>query len=119
MPCRHCLKFIEEGEEALAISYKPFNSTQPFAEQGPIFLHARECEPYTAQQDLPAMYEAEDDILLRGYDKYEQIIYGTGQVIKNKDVEKVASALLEEEKVAFIHARSSTNNCFQYRIDRK
>ena len=25
-PCRHCLRMIEEGDEFLAISHKPFNS---------------------------------------------------------------------------------------------
>lgn len=118
LPCRHCLDFIEQGEEVLLVSYKPFETTQPFAEQGPIFLHAKECSPYVDTEKCPAMYEDEGDILLRAYDKHERIIYGTGQVIKNKNVKEVASKLLEETKVAFIHARSSTNNCFQYRIDR-
>lgn len=119
LPCRHCLDFIEEGEEVLLVSYKPFDTTQPFAEQGPIFLHAKECSPYSEPIKRPAMYEEDGDILLRAYDKHERIIYGTGQVIKNRDVEAVAAKLLEQTKAAFIHARSATNNCFQYRINRK
>jgi hypothetical protein len=40
-PCRHCLANIDEGEELLVFAYRPFPALQPYAETGPIFLHAR------------------------------------------------------------------------------
>ena len=42
-PCRHCLRFIPEGEEMLILSHRPFPSAQPYAETGPVFLCAEEC----------------------------------------------------------------------------
>ena len=40
MPCRHCLADIKAGEPYLILAHRPFPSAQPYAEQGPIFLHA-------------------------------------------------------------------------------
>ena len=43
MPCRHCLTDIKAGEPYLILAHRPFSSVQPYAEQGPIFLHAESC----------------------------------------------------------------------------
>ena len=40
VPCRHCLRPVAAGEPFLLLSHRPFPSPQPYAEQGPIFLHA-------------------------------------------------------------------------------
>src|SRR5688572_26743355 len=44
LPCRHCLRHIAVGEPYLTLAHRPFPKTQPYAETGPIFLHADECE---------------------------------------------------------------------------
>ncbi|MBL4907341.1 MAG: DUF1203 domain-containing protein, partial [Sneathiella sp.] len=119
LPCRHCLQEIAEGDEFLILSYKPFETEQPFAEQGPIFLHAKECDAYSDQNNLPEMYEPENQTLLRGYSRHDRIVYGTGQVVTNRDINQAAKEILATKGVQYIHARSATNNCFQFRIDRK
>ncbi|WP_169570043.1 DUF1203 domain-containing protein [Sneathiella limimaris] len=119
LPCRHCLSHIAIGDEYLILSYKPFESEQPYAEQGPIFLHAEECPAYETAEQLPAMYLPEGQILLRGYSKDERIVYGTGQVIKNADIESIAEDIFRHPGVSFIHARSASNNCYQYRIEKR
>jgi hypothetical protein len=40
VPCRHCLKNVGAGEPYLVLAYRPFPELQPYAETGPIFLHA-------------------------------------------------------------------------------
>lgn len=117
LPCRHCLKEVSMGDEYLILSYKPFESTQPFAERGPIFLHAKACNTYEDTENLPAMYSPDSSTLMRGYDRHERIVYGTGEVVKNTEIETTAKKILNTDRVKFIHARSATNNCFQYRID--
>jgi len=47
-PCRHCLHEIAEGDTMLVFSYRPFDSVQPYAETGPIFMHKTQCEKYDA-----------------------------------------------------------------------
>jgi hypothetical protein len=55
-PCRHCPGLIREGEEKLVLSYRPFQSIQPYAESGPIFLHEAACERYE-RETLPAWFD--------------------------------------------------------------
>jgi hypothetical protein len=117
VPCRHCLKDVPKGEEYLILSYKPFEEDQPYAEQGPIFLHARECEAYDNQHELPKLYERRAGMLLRGYDSTNRIVYGTGLTARPKEIKEAAEQLLAREDIAYVHARSPTNNCYHFRIE--
>ncbi|MCF8467893.1 MAG: DUF1203 domain-containing protein [Sneathiella sp.] len=116
-PCRHCLSEIAAGDEFLVLSYRPFASGQPYAEQGPIFLHAKECAAYDRTDALPDMYSGRDGILLRGYSRHDRIVYGTGQTASPAKIEAAARAILATKGVAYVHARSATNNCYQFRIE--
>lgn len=79
-PCRHCLKNIDAGEEYLIASWRPFESLQPYAETGPIFLHAKTCARAVAS-DMTPMTLQSPNYIVRGYDGNERIIYGTGGVV--------------------------------------
>lgn len=115
--CRYCLSEIDHGEEYLIVAHRPFSTRQPYAEQGPVFLHAKECAPYADSQNLPQMYQQRGSLLLRGYDNNERIVYGTGQTVRTDQVSITAQKILANNDVAFVHARSATNNCFQFRIE--
>lgn len=117
LPCRHCLKYVATGEKYLILAHRPFDSLQPYAEQGPIFLHAEECPAYQSQEELPEVLTSNPDYILRGYDADERIVYGTGAVTGKKDITSRAEELLANEQVKFVHVRSSTNNCYAARID--
>ncbi|RVU39392.1 DUF1203 domain-containing protein [Hwanghaeella grinnelliae] len=117
IPCRHCLTDVPAGEAYLILSYRPFGSVQPFAEQGPIFLHADPCPAYAEGGALPSRYVAGQPMILRGYDERDRIVYGTGKVTDPTDITRYAAELLDREKIAYVHVRSSTNNCFAFRID--
>lgn len=117
VPCRHCLDFVEAGAPYLILAHRPFTTVQPYAECGPIFLHAAACERYAATTELPPMLGS-DQYILRGYNNEERIIYGTGQIVPTAQISECAQALFERADVAYIHVRSATNNCFQCRIER-
>lgn len=117
-PCRHCLADIPEGEPFLILSYRPFPALQPYAEVGPIFLHADACDRFEKTAETPPMVLNKERILMRGYGNDNRIIYGTGQVIATAEIEEAAAKLLERREVAYLHLRSSTNNCYQCRIER-
>ncbi|MEH6476203.1 MAG: DUF1203 domain-containing protein [Sneathiella sp.] len=117
LPCRHCLDYIPEGEEYLILSYKPFSSTQPYAEQGPIFLHRKECHSHENPTVLPKICDPEGRLLIRGYSADERIVYGTGKVVQNSQIETEAQKVLDLQDVAYIHVRSASNNCYQFRIE--
>lgn len=117
-PCRHCLGNIDEGEELLVFAYRPFAELQPYAETGPVFLHARPCRRYTAEDVQPHVLETSRDYILRGYGPNDRIVYGTGAVILADDVRSYAQGLLTRDDIAYIHVRSARNNCYQCRISR-
>lgn len=119
-PCRHCFEYIKKGDEMLILAYKPFNTVQPYAEQGPIFLHAKECDQYNGSntQSLPPTLKSNSHYILRGYDENERIVYGTGYITPFEEIPSKAKDLFGDNRVKFIHIRSATNNCYHARIDR-
>jgi hypothetical protein len=115
-PCRHCLKPIAKGAEMLNLAHRPFPRAQPYAEIGPIFLCASYCAPGD-KGDLPEILTA-PDYIIRAYGADDRIIYGTGAVVPTVALRPEAAARLADDKVAYVHIRSSHNNCFQVRVDR-
>ena len=118
IPCRHCLKHVAAGEPYLILAHRPFPELQPYAELGPIFLHAKACSRYAASRNLPPILGSKQYII-RGYNKQNRIMYGTGQVTATTDIPQTAAQILSNPDIAYIHVRSAANNCFQCRIDRR
>ncbi|MCD7111646.1 DUF1203 domain-containing protein [Rhizobium sp. DKSPLA3] len=116
-PCRHCLEPIADGEPALLFAYRPFPAAQAYAETGPIFLHAEPCPRYAAEECLPPILNS-PDYIVRGYDQANRIVYGSGAVTPTDDVMDRASDILKRPEMAYVHVRSSRNNCYHCRIDR-
>ena len=116
-PCRHCLTEIAAGRPMLVLAWRPFPALQPYAELGPIFLHAEHCERWTGE-GIPPMFLGWERLLIRGYGHDHRIVYGTGQVVAVSELEAAAAARLARPDVAYLHARSASNNCYQCRIER-
>jgi len=117
VPCRHCLTDVAKGEPFLILAYRPFPRPLPYAEIGPIFLHADACRRYE-ESSIPAMFLARKQIQIRGYRADDRIVYGTGKVIPTTDLAETAANLFRRTDVAFAHLRSASNNCFQCRLER-
>ena len=115
-PCRHCLRMIAEGDEKLVLSYRPFDRAQPYAEAGPIFLHANACPPYEGDR-LPAWFAHLSPAIIRGYGHDYWIKYETGDVVAGGDLTATCRKILANTDVAYVHIRSKFN-CFQCRVDR-
>ena len=116
-PCRHCLQYIAEGREVLVLAHRPFESLQPYAEAGPIFLCAEECERWERAEMPPVVAQSPEDRLLKGYSPDDRIVYGLGRIAPPEDIAEQAAEILTDERVAYVHVRSSTNNCYTCRID--
>ena len=115
-PCRHCLRIVPESEAFLIAAHKPFTTTQPYSEIGPIFLCEAECAAPTGA--LPEVLTASPDYLLKAYSTDERIIYGTGAITRQDEVESYAATLMARPDVAFVDVRSAKNNCWLTRITR-
>lgn len=116
-PCRHCLRMIEPGAPMLILAHRPFPEPQPYAEIGPIFLHADPCDRAAASPDLPEML-ASPEYIVRGYGANDRIVYGTGGVVARAGIVPRAADLLADPAIAYVHIRSARNNCFQCRVER-
>ncbi len=117
VPCRHCLRNVAAGQAYLVMAYRPFPALQPYAETGPIFLHAEECERAEETSALPEILSS-PDYIVRGYGHDDRIVYGSGGVVPTGELAARASALLARADIAYVHTRSARNNCFQVRIER-
>lgn len=118
VPCRHCLRNVDAGEPYLILAYRPFPKLQPYAETGPIFLHAQECTRAAETGELPGLFAKTRSYILRGYAADDRIVYGTGMVTETPEIVETATALLKRPDVAYVHMRSAKNNCYQCRIEK-
>lgn len=116
VPCRHCLRLIEKGKPYLVFALRPFSSTQPYAETGPAFLCAEECNAPNGA--FPEVLTDSPRYITRGYSADERIAYGTGGVTDSGQIADRAGVLLARHDIAFIDVRSASNNCWQARIVR-
>ncbi len=116
-PCRHCLRDVPQGKEMLILAHRPFDGLHPYAETGPIFLCADPCER-GGGPDLPEVLTTSPDYLLKGYSAQDRIVYGTGMVVPKDRIAEHAAQTFADDRVAYVHVRSSRNNCYLARIDR-
>ncbi|WP_299550792.1 DUF1203 domain-containing protein [uncultured Tateyamaria sp.] len=116
--CRHCLCLIPKDAPFLIVAHRPFENLHAYAEVGPLFVCAAQCPRHQDDGTLPQAMTTSRDYLIKGYSVDERIIYGTGQIVAPRDMIPAARALFQRSDVAFIHVRSSRNNCYQVRIDR-
>jgi hypothetical protein len=116
VPCRHCLAQVASGERYLILAHRPFPEPQPYAELGPIFLHADGCPRGGGAQTPPMLASAH--YIVRGYSDRHRIVYGTGRIAETPSIAQAATEILADPAIAYVHVRSASNNCYQCRIDR-
>ena len=99
----------------LICAARPFPTLQPYAETGPIFLCADDCEAWSGQ-GVPPILQTSPDYLLKAYDDDNRIVYGTGKITAAAELADYAGELLLRDGVAYVDVGSARNNCFQTRI---
>ncbi len=93
------MQLISAWEEKLVLAYRPFAALQPYAEVGPIFLHANACTHYSSDQ-LPAWFAYLEPAIVRGYGYDDWIKYETGAVVPGKDLTAQCQRILANPEVA-------------------
>ncbi len=113
-PCRHCLQWAEPGERVILFPYAAIPHGHPYSEIGPIFVHANECERYSAINEYPADFR--NGRVFRAYDSNYNII--DAEVANGSEPEVVIENLFQNPDTAFVDARSVTRGCFTFRVQR-
>jgi len=118
VPCRHCLTRVAKGEPYLVLAYRPFPDDQPYAETGPIFLHADTCPRFDPGDAVPEVLTGRPEFVMRGYDARDRIVYESCAVIPGDDLVNGAERLLEIPRVEYLHVRARASTCYQCRVER-
>src|SRR5258705_12242183 len=113
-PCRHCLRWAQPGESVILFPYAAISSGHPYSETGPIFVHANECQRYSATNEYPADFR--NGRVFRAYDSNYNII--KAQVIDASEPEVVIESLFQNPHTEFVDGRSITRGCFTFRVQR-
>lgn len=118
VPCRHCLTRVAKGEPYLVLAYRPFPNDQPYAETGPIFLHAESCPRFDGGDTIPEILTERPEFVMRGYDARDRIVYESCTVVAGDRIKDDAERLLKLPRVEYLHVRARTSTCYQCRVER-
>lgn len=118
VPCRHCLTRVAAGEPYLVLAYRPFKRDQPYAETGPIFLHADACPRFEGGDEIPEILTERPEFVMRGYDARDRIVYESCAVVAGDRLADEAERLLALSGVEYLHVRARASTCYQCRIER-
>jgi hypothetical protein len=113
-PCRHCLRWAEQGERVVLFPYAAIPPGYPYSETGPIFVHAEPCERYEAINEYPS--EFRNGRVFRAYNRDNRII--GAKVVTRTPPEAVIESLFDNPEITFVHARSVTHGCYTFAIER-
>jgi hypothetical protein len=113
-PCRHCLRWAQPGERVILFPYAAIPSGHPYSETGPIFVHADQCQRYSASNEYPADFR--NGRVFRAYDSNYNII--EAEIVNGSEPEVVIESLFQNPDTAFVDVRSVTHGCFTFRVQR-
>jgi hypothetical protein len=111
-PCRHCLRWAQPGERIILFPYAAIPHGHPYSETGPIFVHANECQRYSATNEYPADFR--DGRVFRAYDSNYNIV--DAQALNGSEPEVVIENLFQNSDTEFVDVRSITRGCFTFRV---
>jgi Protein of unknown function (DUF1203) len=117
-PLRCCLSRAPADEPVMLISYSPFTERSPWAETGPVYVHAETCGGYQDADALPADLRTGPRVL-KTYDAHGGLDYADITVIgEGRDIEAPLLDLLSRPTVAAVHVRALAAQCFTYVVTR-
>ncbi len=118
-PLRCCLTLATVAEAIALIAYRPFTVSSPWAETGPVFIHADECSGYSRSDQLPERLRTGPRVL-RTYRADGSLDYADITVVeKDQDIEAALLDLLQRPTVATVHVRALAAQCFTYAVTRR
>jgi hypothetical protein len=114
-PLRCCLREAGVGESVALIAHQPSDRGGPYAEVGPIFIHAEPCDGYQTPRAYPEGFRHRRQ-LFRAYGADGRPVHN--QIVEPADVFSVIAEEFERPDVAFIHSRNVLAGCYMFAIHR-
>jgi hypothetical protein len=117
-PLRCCLTFPSQDEAIALISFSPFNTSSPWSESGPVYIHPATCAGYRMSAELPDRMRTGPKIL-RTYRGDGTLDYDNITLVdEGVDLEEPLRKLLNIDDVATVHVRAVKSQCFGYSVTR-
>ena len=112
-PLRCCLTDSVPGDELAIVGWSPFPWRGPFAETGPIVIHAHPCGG-TEDRDVPAQFLTRRQ-LVRPYGYDRRIAYDHLAVVDpDGSLPSVLEELLRLDDIDFVHVRNLRPGCYSF-----
>ena len=114
-PLRCCLRDATVGERVALIAWRPFDRPGPYAEVGPVFIHADRCEGYSDGNDFPKGFRGRRQIF-RAYGPDGRCVHN--RIIETDDAESSIAELLARPGIEVVHSRNVLAGCYMFAIRR-
>jgi len=114
-PCRSCLRITQPGEPVIVFAHRPFMTAGPYAESGPVFIHATPCETYADAAQFPPEFR-QRCLTMRGYNREGTI--ERAELSTPGDPEASLARLFAVTLVCFVHVRNPAWGCYDFQVDR-
>jgi hypothetical protein len=113
-PLRCCLRETRPGEHVVPIAYTPPGTAGPYAERGPVFIHASRCDGYSTPGQYPPELSHRQQVV-RAYDAGGRIADGV-LVSDGHQAEAVIRGLLSRPDIALVHLRNVGYGCYNFSV---
>ena len=113
-PCRHCLRWAEPSEHVILFPYASIPAGHPYSETGPIFVHVKNCQRYSATEEYPADFR--DGRAFLAYDADYNMIDAV--IPDGVEPEAVIENLFKNPETKFVQARSMNRGCYTFGVER-
>jgi hypothetical protein len=122
-PLRCCLRRSRPGEALYLIAHRPFTRPGPYAEAGPVFVHASACTGYLESDAYPAGYRDWPTMVFRPYRhdaelNCDAIAYDAIKMGEGATAETLIADIFADPAINFIHTRNVYAGCFMFSITR-
>lgn len=120
-PCRVSLTPFEPSvDKRLLFSHSPFSERNAYDQNGPIFIHAKEVEPYSDIHRFPPAIKSDKvnfPLSLLGYSSDQRMVFT--RLVGDADVDELIVRIFDEHpEVEFLHARNAEPCCYICKIER-
>ncbi len=99
----------------MLMAHRPARVGGPYAEVGPIFVHAQRCDGCQERGAFPEGFRHRH-LILRAYDSDGR--QGDNQMVEGRRAEAGITALFSRDAVAFPHPRNVLPGCFMFSVTR-
>ncbi|MGH3252711.1 MAG: DUF1203 domain-containing protein [Trebonia sp.] len=113
-PLRCCLRDARPGESVLLIAYTPPGTAGPYAERGPVFIHASRCEGYLTKDSYPPGLAHRQQVV-RAYDHEGRIAAGV-LADNGEHATAILREMLARPEVALVQLRNVGYGCYNFTV---